>query len=109
MGHLFENLCVRDLKVYCSTFGANLFFYHDSLGTEVDCVVVDPQGRWGLIEIKLKGAELEEGAKSLHKVEERIDKSLIGEPSFKMIITSRGYSRVRRDGIIVCPITCLGA
>ncbi len=109
MGQIFENLCVRDLKIYCSTFGANLFFYHDSRGVEADCVVVDPQGRWGLIEIKLKSAELEEGANSLHKVEERIDKTLIGEPSFKMIITCKGYSRVRKDGIIVCPITCLGA
>ncbi len=109
MGHMFENLCVRDLKVYCSTFGANLFFYHDSLGSEADCVVVDPQGKWGLVEIKLKSAELEDGAKSLHKVAERIDKTSIGEPSFKMIITSQGYSRVRPDGIIVCPITCLGA
>ena len=109
MGHMFENLCVRDLKIYCSTFGASLFFYHDSAGSEADCVVVDPQGKWGLIEIKLKSAELEEGANALHKVAAKIDTTFIGEPSFKMLITSQGFSRVRPDGIIVCPITCLGA
>ncbi len=107
MGHVFENLCVRDLKIYCSTFGANLFFYHDSTGLETDCVIVDPQGKWGLIEIKLPAAEIEAGVAALNKVEEKIYKTQIGDPSFKMVITGSGYSRVRPDGIIVCPITCL--
>ena len=108
MGHFFENLCVRDLSTYCSAFGANLFFYHDSAGLEADCVIVTPQGRWALIEIKLRSAELDEGVNNLNKVEAKIDKTVIGKPAFKMVITGSGYSRIRNDGVLVVPITCLG-
>ena len=107
MGHFFENMCIRDITAYCSTFGANVYFFHDSSGLEVDCVVVNPQGKWGLIEIKLRSACLEDACHALNKACDKIDKSQIGEPTFKMIITGSGFSRIQNDGIIVCPITCL--
>lgn len=107
MGHLFENMCVHDIKAYCETFGAQAYFYRDTTGLEADCVVVDAQGRWGLIEIKLATSEVEAGAKSLNEVSNKIDKTLIGEPAFLMVITGSGYSYIRSDGIVVCPIGCL--
>ena len=109
MGHMFENMCVRDISIYCSTFGAKTYFYHDSLGLEADCVVVDPHGKWGLIEIKLRSAEIDAGVESLNKVSDKINKTHTGGLSFKMVVTGSGYSRVRSDGVIVCPISCLTA
>ena len=107
MGHIFENLCVHDLKIYCDSFGANTYFYHDSSGLEADCVIVDGSGAWGLVEIKLSAADVEAGITTLNKVEDKIDKSIISHPSFKMVITGSGYSHQRQDGTIVCPIACL--
>ena len=107
MGHIFENLCVHDLRIYCESFGASTYFYHDSSGLEADCVIVNGSGAWGLVEIKLSAADIEAGIETLDKVENKIDKSIIGEPSFKMVITGSGYSHQRQDGTIVCPIACL--
>ena len=107
MGHIFENLCVHDLKIYCATFGASAYFFHDSSGLEADCVIVDGAGAWGLVEIKLSSADVEAGVATLNKVSAKIDKAIVGEPRFKMVITGSGYSHQRRDGAIVCPIACL--
>lgn len=98
---------MHDLRIYCASFNANVFFFHDSSGLEADCVIVDKHGAWGLIEIKLSAADVEEGIATLNKVDDKIDKTIIGKPRFKMVITGSGYSHRRQDGTIVCPIGCL--
>ena len=52
-GFIFENLCVRDLRVYAEKLNGNVFHYRDSLGLECDTVVHMRNGKHGLIEIKL--------------------------------------------------------
>ena len=64
---IFENLCIRDLSVYTSSYGGRISYYHDKSDLEVDCVVHLRDGRYALIECKLGSKAIEEGAKNLLK------------------------------------------
>lgn len=108
-GLLFETLCVRDLRVYAQSLDGSVFHFRDKTGLECDAVVHLRNGDFGLIEIKLGGDRLiEEGAKNLLTLKDRIDTTRMKAPSFTMILTAVGdYAYTRTDGVIVVPIGCL--
>jgi hypothetical protein len=54
-GFLFENLCIRDLRVYAQALDAEVFHYRDRNNLECDAVMHRKNGTYGLIEIKLGG------------------------------------------------------
>lgn len=108
-GFLFETLCVRDLRVYADSLNGTVYHYRDKDGQECDAVVHLRNGRYGLIEIKLGGDRLiEEGARSLKKMEAKIDTDKMKAPSFLMVLTGIGdYAYCRHDGVLVVPVGCL--
>lgn len=108
-GFIFENLCVRDLRVYAESLNGNVYHYRDSLGLECDTVIHLRNGRYGLVEIKLGGDKLiEEGAANLLKLQSKIDTDKMNSPSFMMVLTAVGkFAYQRKDGVYVVPITCL--
>ncbi len=108
-GFIFENLCVRDLRVYAEALNGNVYHYRDSLGLECDTVVHLRNGQYGLIEIKLGGDKLiEEGATNLLKLRAKIDTGRMNSPSFMMVLTAVGkLAYQRKDGVYVVPVTCL--
>ena len=110
MGLLFENLCVRDLRIYAQSIGGEIYHYRDKSGLECDTVVHLRNGSYGLVEIKLGGDKLiEEGCATLNKFEKIIDTTKMKSPSFKMILTGVGnYAFKRPDGILVVPVRSLG-
>ena len=68
MGLIFENMCVRDLRIYADALDGNVYHYRDKTGLECDAVIHLRNGRYGLIEVKLGGDKLiEEGVASLKK------------------------------------------
>ena len=105
-GFLFETLCVRDLRIYAQANNGWVYHYRDSDNLECDAVVHLRNGDYGLVEIKLGGDKLiEEGAKSLKKLHDKLDTDRIHEPSFMMVLTGVGdYAYRRADGIWVVPI-----
>ncbi len=107
-GLLFESLCIRDLRVYSSTIHGKVSYYHDRYGLEVDAVVSLDDGRFGLIEIKLGSGDIDDGAKNLLKLESALEDANLPKPVFKMVLTGAKLSYVRRDGVLVVPIGCLG-
>ena len=109
MGLFFENMCVRDLRVYAEKIDGTVYHYRDRSNLECDAVVHLRNGSYGLIEIKLGGDKLiDEGAKTLTKLENRIDTQKMKSPFFKMILTATGkYAYQRKDGIVIVPIACL--
>ncbi|MCY4067648.1 MAG: DUF4143 domain-containing protein [Acidimicrobiaceae bacterium] len=110
LGFLFESLVVRDLRIYGQAQRAGVYHYRDNNGLEVDAVVEARDGRWFAAEVKLGGEEgIEQAARSLLKLRERVDDSLIGAPAKLLIITATGYGYERPDGTTVLPITALGA
>ena len=87
---MFENLCVRDLRVYADAIGGNVYHYRDKTGLECDAVVHLRNGSYGLIEIKLGGDQLiSQGAENLLR------------------LADRPFAYKRSDGVCVVPVSCL--
>ena len=109
MGLIFENLCVRDLRIYADALDGGVYHYRDKTGLECDAVIHLRNGSYGLIEVKLGGDKLiEEGAESLKKLAERIDTEKMREPAFMMVLCGIApFAYKREDGVYVVPITCL--
>lgn len=108
-GLFFEDLAVRDLRVYGEVLDGKLYHYRDSSGLECDTVLHRRNGTYALIEIKLGGEQLiEDGANTLKKLANTIDTARMMAPSFMMVLTAVGqYAYQRPDGIYVVPIGCL--
>lgn len=108
-GFLFENLCIRDLRVFADVLDGDLYHYRDKSGLECDAVLHLRNGRYGLIEVKLGGDEaIEDGARNLLKFREKIDTDKMKEPSFMMVLCgTSSYAYQREDGVYVIPIGCL--
>lgn len=109
LGMMFENLCIRDLRVYAQTLGGEVFHYRDSAGLECDAVVHLRDGRYALVEIKLGGeTQINEACSTLKKLYAKIDKEKMGQPSFIMVLTGVGnYAYKNKDGFWIVPIGCL--
>lgn len=70
MGFLFENLCVRDLRVYVDSLDDKLYHYRDKLGLECDAVLHLRNGKYDLIKTKLGGeTSINNGVETLNKLE----------------------------------------
>jgi predicted AAA+ superfamily ATPase len=108
-GFMFENLVIRDLKIYAEALGAKLFHYHDKQGLEVDAIVETPEGRWAGIEVKLGAGEADAAAKSLLALEQRVVAAGGASPTFLAALCGVcDYSYTREDGVHVIPLTALG-
>ncbi len=110
MGLLFENLCIRDLRVYTEALGGQVFHYRDKNDLECDAVLHLRNGSYGLVEIKLGGeANIEKAVLTLNKLAANIDTSKMKAPSFRMVLTGVGnYAYRREDGVLVAPVGALG-
>ena len=107
LGFLFENMVVRDLRVYAQSLGGKVMQYRDSAGSEVDVIIESGYGSWAAIEIKLGHSHIDEAVENLMKVKNKIDLELAGEPSFMAVVTATGSAYQRADGIYVLPIGTL--
>lgn len=109
MGFLFENMCIRDLRIYAEALDGNVYHYRDKSGLECDAVVHLRNGVYGLVEIKLGGDRLiSEGVKTLKKLSSNIDTTKMKAPAFKMVLIGVGEMAYRRsDGIYIVPLSCL--
>lgn len=108
-GFMFENMCIRDLRVYADALGGQVYHYRDRNNLECDAVIHLRNGSYGLVEIKLGGDKLiEEGVATLNKLEKAIDTNKMKKPSFKMILTGvDDFAYRRKDGILIVPIGSL--
>ena len=109
-GLLFESMCIRDLRVYASALDGSVAHYRDKSGLEADAVVHLRNGSYGFVEVKLGGdSAIEQGAKSLKTLANKIDQKRMGAPAFLMVLVGLGdYSYCREDGVMVVPIRALG-
>ena len=100
-GHMFESMCIRDLKVYALKLDGEISFYRDRNGLECDAVLHIEDGRYALIEIKLSGGFVTDGINNLNAIEQKIidynadpkNKRKMELPTFKIVITTEetGY------------------
>ena len=96
-GFFFEDMVVRDLRVYAEALDGELYHYRDSSGLECDTVLHRRNGSYALME-----------AKSMLALAENIDTDKMLAPSFMAVIVGVGqYAYQRKDGVYVIPIGCL--
>lgn len=114
LGFLFESLCIRDLKIYSSSLGGEVSYYHDRLGLEADAVLHLADGRYALIEVKLGQNGVDEGARHLCSIEnlvkkynETAEQVPLRLPDLKIVLCASEYGYRRKDGVLVIPIGCL--
>ncbi len=106
-GLLFEDLAIRDLKVYAETINGEVLHYRDKNDLEIDAIIHLDNGRYATIEIKLGSKEgVEEAAKHLLKFESSLADDF-QKPSFKMVLTASGKAYKMNNGVYVCPINLL--
>lgn len=115
LGMLFENLIVRDVRVFLSTYeglGNSMFYYRDERGLEVD-IIVEHDGRWAGIEVKLSDTKADDGAASLLALRKKMlsnPAARNAEPAFLAVVVGRGnLAYTRDDGVLVIPAALLGA
>ena len=108
-GFFFEDMAVRDLRVYAEALDGKLYHYRDSTGLECDTVLHRRNGSYALLEVKLGGKDLiDEGAANMLKLSQNIDTDKMPSPSFMAVIIGVGnYAYQREDGVYVIPIGCL--
>lgn len=115
LGLLFENLVIRDLQVFLSTYtglGNSLYYYRDDKNLEVDAII-EYQGGWAGIEIKLSDTKADEGAKNLIRLRDKVlanPANCNAGPLFLAVVVGRGaLAYTRDDGVMVIPAALLGA
>lgn len=108
-GLFFEDLVVRDLRVYAEALDGEIYHYRDSSGLECDTVLHRRNGSYALLEVKIGGENrINEGAANLLALAKNIDTNKMSAPSFMAVIIGVGkYAYQRKDGVYVIPIGCL--
>lgn len=106
-GLIFEDLCVRDLRVYADAINGKVFHYRDKNNLEIDAVIQLANGDWAGFEIKMGNAAIDKAATNLKRLSNSIDQTKMKAPSFLMVLTSTETAYRRSDGVYVVPIGCL--
>ena len=114
-GIMFENMCIRDLRIYTSYNtrydGAQLRYYGEDTGFEVDAVIELKDGRWGCFEIKLSEDKVAGGVKNLVAFKDKVmsnEALKANPPKFLAVLAGRiSYARTTPEGVHVIPITSL--
>jgi len=105
LGMLFENLVLRDLRVFLSSYpgmGNTLSYYRDDTGLEVD-VIVEHASRWAGIEIKLSDTKVGEGAESLVRLRDKVLKNRsLALRSRRFLPSSWGRAALRTGARMAC-------
>ena len=108
LGFLFEGLCLRDLQVYAQSYGAAVYHYLDNSNLEIDAILEMKGGEWAAFEIKLGKAQIDEAARNLNRLKEKITAAGNRPPMcLAVIVGASAVSHKRDDGVAVLPIDCL--
>ena len=103
---LFEALVEGDLIIYSNYNNGELgHFRNNASGLEVDAILLNEDGEYGAIEIKLGANQIDEAINNLLKFYEKVEK----KPKFMCIICGLWDSIVQdsKTGIYIIPLTSL--
>lgn len=109
MGMFFENMCIRDLRIYADVLDGQIYHYRDKSGLECDAIMHLRNGDYGLIEIKLGGDRaIEEATENLLKLANKIDTDKMKKPAFLMVLCGVApFAYTRKNGVSIVPAGCL--
>ena len=108
LGFLFEALVERDLRIYADTFNAEVYHYQDYDNNEIDAIVEMSDGEYAAIEIKLGAHQIDDAANNLLKIKNKMISDGTTPPKSLIVICGLSNAAyMRKDGVIVVPITAL--
>jgi len=107
-GFLFESQAIHDLRVYAQPHRAEVRFYRDNKGLEIDAIVEAPDGRWLAAEIKLGHHRVDEAARHLLALKEKLSATTNAACGTLLVIVADTPTYTRPDGILVTSIASLG-
>jgi len=116
-GNLFEELCLRDLRIYSSVMQITpepmIHYYSDADNLDVDAIIELADGRWGAIEIKLSEEKVPQAENSLCRLRDKVSANPAAhnrQPSFMAVLVGKAsFTRVTPSGVYVIPLTSLTA
>ncbi|MFA7200890.1 MAG: DUF4143 domain-containing protein [Bacteroidales bacterium] len=107
-GFLFESLVYHDLKMYARANDAEIFYYEDSSGLEIDAIVQKNDGTWAAFEVKLGAGMIDQAASNLQRLSQLVDGTKQNKPISLNVVTGTDMSYTRPDGVNVISIADLG-
>ena len=72
-GFLLESMVVHDLRVLAGPQRAQVHFYQDNKGLEIDAIVERRDGRWLGVEVKLGVSQVDAAAANLLAMHDKLD------------------------------------
>jgi len=93
-GLLFENLVVRDLRVYTQNLGGHMAQYRDNYDKEVDVIIHAFDDKWAAIEVKLGNNQIDLAAAKLIEFGKNVDTSKS---------PLQFFGSCNKYGICICP------
>ena len=107
-GFLFESQVIHDLRVYAQVHRASVRCYRDNKDLEVDAVVEARSGRWIGVEVKLGTYRLEDSARNLLAMREKLADGVRSLCGALVVVVADSPTYIRPDGIIVTSLAALG-
>ncbi len=107
-GFLFESMVVHDLRVLAGPQRAQVRYYQDNKGLEVDAIVERRDGRWIGVEVKLGVSQLEAAASNLLAMLDKLDDETRTACGALLVVVADSPTYVRPDGVIVTSLASLG-
>jgi predicted AAA+ superfamily ATPase len=108
LGFLFESQVIHDLRVYADYNDAEIYFYRDSHGDEVDAIVEQRGGKFAIFEIKLGLGSVDEAAMSLDRFVSKLSPAKRKNLVSRNVIVGSGATLTRPDGVNVISLATLG-
>ena len=107
-GFLFESQVVHDLRVLAQPQRADVRFYRDNKGLEVDAIVERRDGRWLGIEVKLGASRVDEGAAHLLALRDKLSPEANARCAALLVVVADSPTYRRPDGVLVTSLASLG-
>jgi uncharacterized protein len=106
-GFLFESQVIHDLRVYAQPHRAEVRFYRDNKGLEVDAIVEAADGRWIGVEVKLGHHRVDEAADNLLALRGKLADQVNERCGGLVVVIADTPTYTRPDGVIVTSIASL--
>jgi uncharacterized protein len=107
-GLLFESQVAHDLRVLAQPLRADVRFYRDNKGLEVDAIVEHRDGRWLAVECKLGAGRIDEGATHLLALRDKLDPATAARCVGLVVVAADTPTYLRPDGVLVTSLASLG-
>jgi hypothetical protein len=83
--------------------------YQDRAGLDADAILEMQDGSWAAVEIKLGHHQVDDAAKKLLRIKNKLEKAGAQPPTCLLALVGlSGFAHRREDGVIEMPLDCLG-